>query len=71
MTAPQSVVFSPKNFCRPIGTVYLLDCWRNVSAKMNSFQAVMKENTLVATTPGATSGTRILQNMRPHEAPSR
>ena len=38
---------------------------------MNSFQAVMNENTLVATSPGATSGNRIDQNIRGQDAPSR
>ena len=43
---------------------------RNVSAKMNSFQAKMNANTLVATRPGATSGSKIRQKIRIGPAPS-
>ena len=42
----------------------------NVIAKTNSFHAVMKENTLVATSPGATSGSSTDQNIRGQDAPS-
>jgi hypothetical protein len=38
---------------------------------MNSFHAVMKLKMLVATRPGATSGSRTDQNIRPQLAPSR
>ena len=39
-------------------------------AKMNSFQAVMNEKTLVATSPGATRGSSTDRNIRPQLAPS-
>src|SRR5690625_3790895 len=54
MIGPQSAEFWVKKVRRPTPTVYFeLSCMK-VSAKMNSFQAVMKENTEVATSPGAT-----------------
>ena len=54
-----------------MGSVYLaVSVPRNVSAKMNSFHAKMKANTLVATRPGATSGSMIRQKIRIGPAPS-
>src|SRR5690625_7866482 len=56
MIGPQSAEFWVKKVRSPTPTVYFeLSCMK-VSAKMNSFHAVMKENTEVATSPGATSG---------------
>lgn len=70
MTAPQLVPYCVKNRRRPAATVYLSWSLMNVIAKMNSFHAVMKEKTLVATRPGATSGKSTLQNIWNQLAPS-
>src|SRR5712691_7331000 len=54
-----------------MGSVYFaVSVPRNVSAKTNSFQAKINANTLVATRPGATSGSRIRQKTRTGPAPS-
>ena len=50
--------------------VYLLSSFMKVSAKINSFQAVMNEKMLVATSPGATSGKQDRQKIRDRLAPS-
>src|SRR5699024_1456466 len=70
ITEPQSATFWVKKVRSPTPTVYFeLSCMK-VSAKMNSFHAVMKENTEVATRPGATSGSRTERNILPQVAPS-
>ncbi len=71
MTAPQSVLYWPKKRCSPTAAVYLLSSCMNTKAKTNSFQAVMNAKMLVATSPGATSGSSTERNMRHQPQPSR
>jgi hypothetical protein len=67
MIAPQSTKrLPPERSARNTVTVCLEPSWSSVLAKMYSFQLVMNANTDVATSPGATSGSRIRR-----KAPSR
>lgn len=70
MMGPQSLVFWPKKVRKPTETVYFDESDMNVSAKMNSFQAVMNAKMDVDTRPGVTRGKRMRQNICHQEQPS-